>query len=119
EYDETSLGLEGVSDQVKPHWYQNAAIRRASEEGRGIIGLDVGLGKTFSALALAAYNKQQGRAKRTCIVVPKAVLENWYHEAKQFYGNLDSALFVGFTPVRNKEGAIERKPVLDEEGNPR
>lgn len=119
EYDESPLGLEGVSDQVKPHGYQNAGVRRLSEEGRGILGLDVGLGKTFSALALAAYNRQQGRAKRTCIVVPKAVLENWYHEAKQFYGSLDSALFVGFTPVRNKDGVIERAPVLDENGQPR
>lgn len=119
QYDEADLSLEGVSDQVKPHGYQNSAIRRASEEGRGIIGLDVGLGKTFSALALAAYNRQHGRAKRTCIVVPKAVLENWYHEAKQFYGNLDSALFVGFTPVKNRDGIIERKPVLDEKGQPR
>ena len=119
EYDETDLGLEGVSEQVKPHGYQNAAVRRLSEEGRGILGLDTGLGKTFSALALAAYNKQQGRAKRTCIVVPKAVLENWYHEAKQFYGNLDNALFVGFTPERNKDGVIQRAPVLDENGQPR
>lgn len=119
EYDESPLELEGVSDQVKPHGYQNAGVRRLSEEGRGILGLDVGLGKTFSALALAAYNRQQGRAKRTCIVVPKAVLENWYHEAKQFYGSLDSALFVGFTPVRNKDGVIERAPVLDENGQPR
>ena len=120
EYDEAPLGLEGVSEQVKPHGYQNAAIRRASEEGRGIIALDTGLGKTFSALALATYNQQQGRAKRTCVVVPKAVLENWYHEANQFHGKLDHALVIGFTAQKNKKtGSIERAEVLDEEGKPK
>lgn len=119
EFDESDLGLTGLSGAIKPHGYQNAGIRRLSEEGRGILAYDVGLGKTFTALSLAAYNAQMGRAHRTCIVVPKAVLENWYHEARALYGNMDHVLTVGFTVVRDKDGVVQRQPVLDEKGQPR
>ena len=47
-------------------------IRRASEDGRGMLAYGTGLGKTATALGLAAYNKQMGRAKRTGIAVPLA-----------------------------------------------
>lgn len=119
EHSTEDLNLEGVSKQVKPHGYQCAAVRRLSEEGTGILGFDVGLGKTFSALALAAYNKQMGRATKSLIVVPNSVLANWYHEAKMFHGNLDHALFVGFKAKTDKEGAIKREVVKDETGNPK
>lgn len=119
EHSDADLGLEGVSAMVKPHGYQCSAVRRLSEDGSGILGFDVGLGKTFSALALAAYNKQMGRASKTLIVVPNSVLANWYHEAKMFHGNLDNALFVGFKPKLDKEGQIQREPVKDEQGNPK
>ena len=118
-YSGDDLKLEGVSAQVKPHWYQNQTIRRLSEEGRGIMGLDVGLGKTFSALGLAAYNRQMGRSKKNCIVVPNSVLANWYHETKMFNGNLDSATFVGFEPKRDKKGEIVQETVKDENGQPK
>lgn len=119
EHSDLDLGLEGVSRQVKPHGYQCAAVRRLSEDGSGILGFDVGLGKTFTALALAAYNKQMGRATKSLIVVPNSVLANWYHEAKMFHGNLDDALFVGFKPKRDKDGNIQRETVKDENGDPK
>ncbi|WP_146209475.1 SNF2-related protein [Vibrio vulnificus] len=119
EHSDADLGLEGVSAMVKPHGYQCSAVRRLSEDGSGILGFDVGLGKTFSALALAAYNKQMGRANKTLIVVPNSVLANWYHEAKMFHGNLDNALFVGFKPKLDKDGQIQREAVKDEKGNPK
>ncbi|MCV6588698.1 MAG: SNF2-related protein [Marinobacterium sp.] len=113
EYSSGDLQLQNVSGQVKPHWYQGSGVRRMSDEGRGILAFDVGLGKTFSALAFAQYHTQQGRAKRSCIVVPKAVLENWYHETRQFHKSMSHVHFIGFTPTGDRE------PVLDEEGNPK
>lgn len=74
---------------------------------------------TFSALGLAAYNKQMGRAKKTCIVVPNSVVANWYHEAKTFNGNLDNAIFIGFEPKRSKDGEIIQETVKDEKGEPK
>ena len=116
DHDGSDLGLKDVSPQVKLHDYQNVAIRRMSEDGRGILGYDVGLGKTFSALGLIAYNNQMGRSKKTCIVVPDSVLENWYHSAKSFYGHTNDMLFVGYEPVLTKDGTVEQEVVLDEKG---
>lgn len=123
EHDGSSLGIDDIlSGEIIPHNYQNAEVRRLSEQGAGICGFGVGLGKSFSALALAGYNFKKGRARRTCIVVPSAVLENWYHESRQFYSAeyMDThVFFVGLEPKRDKDGNILRKPILDERGEPR
>ena len=119
EYEETDLELEGVAPHVKLHTFQNSGIRRLSEEGRGVLAFDVGLGKTYSALGLYAYNKQMGRSKKTCIVVPNAVLGNWYRSSKKFIGNLNDCIFVGFEPKLDKNGEIVREMVKDEEGKPK
>jgi N12 class adenine-specific DNA methylase len=71
---------------------------------------------TMSALLLAKYNSKMGRSKRTCIVVPKSVTSNWYHEAKTVYGSLDHALFIGVSPEFDKKGNIKQEKVLDDQG---
>lgn len=123
EYDDGPLGIDDmISGEIIPHAYQNAEVRRLSEQGSGICGFGVGLGKSFTALATVAYNQKRGRAKRTCIVVPSAVLENWYHEARTFYSEAhmrSNVLFVGLEPVFDDSGAIKRRPVLDENGEPK
>lgn len=123
EYEGEPLGIDDcLSGEITPHGYQNAEVRRLAEQGSGICGFGVGLGKSFTALAMAAYNRKKGKAKRTCIVVPSAVLENWYHESRQFYKEdylRANALFVGLEPKRDKDGAVQRKAVLDENGSPR
>lgn len=118
-YDDSNLGLQGTSGAIQMMGYQNATVRRFSDEGCGIIGFGTGLGKTFTGLALATYNLQTGRSKRIAFVVPKSVLENWYHESDLFFGkdNLANKMFIGIEPVRDKDGNIVREPVLDEEGN--
>jgi len=116
DYEDSDLGLKDVSPQVKLHGYQNSSIRRMSEEGRGVLAHNVGLGKTFSALGLYAYNRQLGRSKKTCIVVPKSVLGNWYHESKKFLGNHNGVLFVGFEPKKGKDGTIMQETVKNEKG---
>jgi len=119
EYDQGDLGLQGISGQIKPHWYQNQGVRQLSEAGTGILGFDVGLGKTTTALAFSAYDRQMGRSTKHLIVVPNSVLANWYMESKKFYGNHDAMLFVGFEPKRDaKTGEIVREAILDENGQP-
>lgn len=120
EQSDSSLNLRGVRPGVEQFGYQNQEVRRVSENGRGIIGLGTGLGKTRTALALEAYNFENGRARRTGTVVPKAVYENWYHEAKAFYSPeaFASLLFVGIEPVRDGSGNIMQVPRLDENGKP-
>lgn len=82
------------------------------------MGFDVGLGKTASSLAFSAYDRQMGRSKKHCIVVPNSVLANWYMESKELYGHHDNVMFVGFEPKRDKDGNIMREPILDENGQP-
>lgn len=120
EYSDEPLGLKGISGNRMPFGYQNQAVRRLSEDGRGILGFGTGMGKTTTALALAAYNNETGRSTRTAIVVPKAVLENWYHEARDFYSDaaFEKILFVGLDVVTDKDGNQLQVPVLDEQGQP-
>lgn len=123
QYDD--MPLEGMEDyfsgRITPHTYQNSEVRRLSDMGSGICGYKVGLGKSFTGLSLAAYNHSKGRAKRTCIVVPGAVLENWYHEARALYtdAHMEKILFIGLRPKRDKDGAVQNRPILDKDGNPR
>lgn len=123
EYESEDLGLdEYFSGQVKMHTYQNSEVRRLSELGSGVCGFGVGLGKSFMAFGLAAYNHKQGRAKRTCIVVPKSVIENMYHEARAIYAEkymTGNVLVVGLSRQLDKDGGIVRNQVFNEDGTPR
>lgn len=123
EYPGDPLGIEEyTSGQIENHSYQCSEIRRMSDLGSGINGFGTGLGKSFTALGLVAYNTKVNRSKRTCIVVPDAVLENWYHEARTFYSDSffrSKVKFVGLEPKRDKEGVIETLPIKDSQGNQR
>lgn len=114
DYDKAPLGLKGVDAGVVLHDYQNAGVRRLVHKGSGILGYDVGLGKSFTALAYSVYDRQMGNSKKHCTVVPKSVLANWYNESKRLLGNHDNVLFVGFEPKRDKLGEIVQEPVMDE-----
>lgn len=122
-YNEEKLDIdEYLSGEISPHTYQNAEVRRLSDIGCGICGFGTGLGKSFTALAMAAYNHKHGKANRTCIIVPSAVLENWYHEARVMYSEeymKNRVFFVGLEPKKDKDGNYIRKPILDENGQPR
>ncbi|MHA0048581.1 SNF2-related protein [Deinococcus sp. PEB2-67] len=63
------------------HPYQNNAVRRMTATGTGIVALDVGLGKTFTGLALAASLKRDGKARKPVLVAPKSLLGNWVKNA--------------------------------------
>lgn len=117
EHSDAPINFEGISGEVLHKGYQNSAIRRLSEDGRGILGFGTGLGKTFAALGVAQYGIQEGRNRCVCIVMPKAVNENWINETVLFYGggNLSKVLFVGYE-LEQKDGAMITRPVLDGKG---
>lgn len=119
EHSGESLNNPEVKGNIQLWDYQNAAVRRLSEDGRGILAFDVGLGKSYSALALYAHNTRMGRTKKTCIVIPKSVLSNWYHETREYLGDdLSNVLFVGIQAKIGKDGKPEMEDVLDENGKP-
>lgn len=74
---------------------------------------------TFTSLAFSVYDRQMGRSKKHCTVVPKSVLANWYMESKKMLGTHTGVLFVGFEPKRDKKGNIVTEPVLDENNQPK
>ncbi|MGL5103085.1 MAG: Eco57I restriction-modification methylase domain-containing protein [Plesiomonas sp.] len=120
EHSSASLGLSGISGKRVPFGYQNSEVRRLSEDGKGILGFGTGLGKTTTGLALEAFNYENGRGKRTAFVVPKSVIENWYHEASSFYSKaaFSGFLFVGIDEIFDDEGQHRTIPVLDSKGKP-
>lgn len=119
-HSDAPLGIVGISGKRIAFGYQNEEIRRLSEDGRGILGFDTGLGKTTTGLLLEAYNYEKGRSKRTAFVVPKAVLENWYYEAQITHSaeTLRGYLFVGLDELFDGDGNHKQVPVLDDNGKP-
>lgn len=77
------------------HGFQNAFVRKQARSFGGINGFDVGLGKTFTALACAQYVQSIGVKKKTVFVVPNTVLSNWRREATRAYSTMDDCLFIG------------------------
>jgi N-6 DNA Methylase/Type III restriction enzyme, res subunit len=85
----------GTGQAFTLHAYQFAEVKRRSRHFGGITGLDVGLGKTFTALACAQHIQNIGVKKKTVFVVPNAVLSNWRREASVAYASMEDCLFVG------------------------
>lgn len=110
------------------HDYQNSTIRQMAEQGRGIIALGVGLGKTATSIGLALHLKAMGRAKKPTFVVPKSVLANWVKEigvwapeanvmilgqTQKFWANGEPGWEVPGYKIKTKGG----NPEQDKDGN--
>lgn len=114
--DESPLSIPGMNPELTLHGYQNAFVRKMSRDFSGINGFNVGLGKTFSALASIQYVQSIGVKKKTLIVVPNSVLSNWRKEAQRAYTSLDDCLFVGLRED-GKGGAKVSSKHYDEDLN--
>ena len=102
--DESPLEIAGMNPGLSLHGYQCAEVRRQAKKFGGINGFDVGLGKTFSALAAVQYVHTIGVKKKTFFVVPNAVLSNWNKEAKRAYASTEDCLFIGMDVSTDADG---------------
>lgn len=93
--DNSRLDIPGMNPDLALHGYQNAYVRKQARSFGGINGFDVGLGKTFTALAATQYVQSIGVKKKTVFVVPNSVLSNWRREASRAYVSTDDCLFIG------------------------
>lgn len=93
--DESPLSIPGMNPDLTLHGYQNAYVRSMSRDFSGINGFDVGLGKTFTALAAVQYVQSIGVKNKTMFVVPNSVLSNWRRESQNAYASIEDCLFVG------------------------
>jgi hypothetical protein len=62
--------------QLKPH--QIAGALRINHFGFGLVAFDVGVGKSFTAIAGVALARQQGRVRRPVFLVPSSLVWQWY-----------------------------------------
>jgi hypothetical protein len=77
------------------HPYQGAFARKMARRFNGGNAFDVGLGKTFTALASVQHVHNIGAKRCTIFAVPGSVLGNWRKEAAETYQSIDDCLFVG------------------------
>lgn len=68
---------------------------------RVLVGDEIGLGKTVTALAIAKYLESTGRARRTLIIVPRVLVPQWHKEL----------IRMGIPPLRIRR--IERENIED------
>lgn len=118
QHSEESLNLQDVSGNIENMSHQNSAIRRMSEQGKGVLNYDTGTGKTFTGLGLIAYNTENGRSTRSAVVVPKSVAENWVYETFDFFGaeKLKDMIFINHELALNDDGTLQLVDVLDKDG---
>ena len=67
---------------VQPYLHQYEVVARLSlrRPVRALIGDEIGLGKTVTAIALAKHLERIGRVKRTLIIVPRVLVSQWRKE---------------------------------------
>jgi superfamily II DNA or RNA helicase len=64
----------------RPFDYQNQAARRILANRCGLLAFDVGLGKTYTGIAILARARQEGWARRPVVVVPNSIVWKWFRD---------------------------------------
>ncbi len=69
----------------------------------GLLADDMGLGKTMQVITFLLRQQQLNKLKPSLIILPKALIENWYNEIVKFAPALSSGIFVhtGSTRLNN------------------
>ncbi len=112
EPDGTPLDIPNLNTvSFRPHAYQYAAARRYARHFSGVLGFDVGLGKTLTSLASVQYVQSIGAKKKTVFVVPNATLTNWKKEAGKAYLDTSDCLFVGVVQGKNGKDKVDNAQV--------
>jgi SNF2 family DNA or RNA helicase len=112
EPDGTPLDIPNLNTTTfRPHPYQYAAARKYARHFSGVLGFDVGLGKTLTSLATVQYTQAIGVKKKTVFVVPNSTLTNWKKEAGKAYLDTSDCLFVGIVQGKNGKDKVDNAQV--------
>jgi len=65
------------NDDISLHPHQAAGARRLLANRGGLLAFDVGVGKTYTGLAVLARARQEGWCRRPVIVVPNSIAWKW------------------------------------------
>lgn len=106
ELDDSPIKVDGFNPKFENfralQTYQNAEIRRLSRRFEGIVGFDVGLGKTLTSIATARNMHNIGVKKRTVFVVPSHTISKWYRDMQMSLDDHSDVLVIG-----SKENSLE------------
>lgn len=67
---------------------QIEGINFLANNGVGLIGFEVGVGKTLTGIISTVQNMQMGRCKRPLIIIPKNIKKNWKEEFAETFPNI-------------------------------
>ncbi|MBK8263846.1 MAG: DEAD/DEAH box helicase family protein [Nannocystis sp.] len=67
-----------AAPQLKDH--QIAGARRVLAQRGGLVAFDVGVGKTYTALAVIARARQEGWVRRPVVLVPGSLVWKWHDD---------------------------------------
>lgn len=68
---------------------QSEGVNFLTNKGVGLLGFEVGVGKTLTGIISTVQNMQMGRCKKPVILVPKQVKDNWIREIRQAFPNIE------------------------------
>lgn len=85
EYDGSHLSLPGINPEISLRQHQLNAVARGLYGGNELLGHVVGAGKTFTMVTIAQEAKRLGLCRKTMIVVPNHLTEQWASEYLQLY----------------------------------
>ncbi|MEZ5333597.1 MAG: SNF2-related protein [Thermoanaerobaculia bacterium] len=66
-----------ASDGVQLHPHQVAGARRVLANRGGLVAFDVGVGKTYTGIAVLARARQEGWCRRPVVLVPNSIVWKW------------------------------------------
>ena len=67
---------------------QIEGVNFLTNKGVGLLGFEVGVGKTLTGIIATVQNMQMGRCKRPLIIIPKNIKKNWKEEFAETFPNI-------------------------------
>ena len=83
------LNSEFYGKKLKLQNVQVEGVNFLTNKGVGLLGFEVGVGKTLTGIISTVQNMQMGRCKKPLVLVPKQVKDNWIAEFKETFPNLE------------------------------
>lgn len=98
--------------KLKPH--QAAGARRLIANNGGLLGFDVGVGKTYTGIATIAKLREEGRARRAIVIVPNTIIWKWHRDFRAALPDY-RVLVVGSNRYIGRSGAYASRVDTPEE----
>jgi ATP-dependent helicase HepA len=108
-------GILGARIDLIPHQLRVAEIAATRRPPRMLLADEVGLGKTIEACLIVAQLLASGRANRTLVLVPEALVHQWFVELLRRF-NLRFAIFDEERCESMEMGGDPSNPFEDEQG---